>query len=111
MPNTYKTMGQAAPAANTDTVLYTVPASTQFIESTLSVCNRNIAGLTATFRVAVVPKGETLSNKHYVCFDQGLESRSTETLTLGLTLNAEDRIVVRGSTADLSFSLFGCEVS
>lgn len=111
MPNTYKTMGQAAPGANADTELYVVPALTQFVESSMTVCNRNTAGVAATFRVAVVPAGQSLSTKHYLVYDQMVDARSNATLTLGFTMAAGDKVYVRASSADLSFSLFGCEIS
>lgn len=111
MPNTYKVTGQAAPAANTDTEVYKVPAAMQFVKSTLTICNRNTTGITATFRVAVVPKGETLGNKHYIYYETPIESRGLKPITLGITMNADDKLYVRASTGDLSFSLFGCEIS
>lgn len=111
MPNTYKTMGQAAPGANSDTELYKVPLLTQFVESSLTVCNRNITGVAATFRIAVVPAGQSLATKHYLVYDQMLDARSSTTLTLGFTMGPEDKVFVRASSGDLSFSLFGCEIS
>lgn len=110
MANTYKTAGQSAPAANTDTNLYTVADAKQFVQSTLTVCNRNIAGAAATFRLAVVPAGQSLGNQHYLAYDQAIPARCTKPLTLGFTLNAGDKVIIRASSADLSFSLFGCEI-
>lgn len=111
MANTYKIAGQAVSSANTDTLLYTVPADTQFVESTLTVCNRNINGIMSTFRVAVVKSGEALSDKNYLVYDMPLEARATQSLTLGFTLGAGDKVFVRSSSGDMSFSVFGCEIS
>ena len=111
MPKVYKISGQAAPAADTDTVLYTVPALTSFVQSTLSICNRDKTGLIAEFRVAVVPSGESLSNKHYLRYDELIDFRASKTMTLGFTLATGDKVYVRASSPNLSFSLFGAELS
>ena len=61
MAATYKVLGQSAPSATTATSLYTVPASTSTIVSTLTVCNRDTTA--GTFRIAVRPAGATLAVK------------------------------------------------
>lgn len=109
MPTNYKVLGQSAPSATTDTTLYTVPASTQVVISTISVCNRGTSA--ATFRIAVRPNGAALANQHYLAYDVSLGVASVITLTLGVTLDDTDVITVRGSTADLAFSAFGSEIT
>lgn len=111
MPNSYKVAGQAAPAANTDTTLYTVPALAQFVSSSIVICNRNTAGVNSKFRIAVVPSGQTLANQHYLYYDQFVQDRETITKVIGISLAAGDKVVVRGDSADLSFTLFGSEIS
>ncbi len=110
MPSTYLTAGQSAPSANTDTTLYTVPASKSFVGSSIVICNRNTSSH-AKFRVAVVPSGETLGNEHYLFYDMFVEARDSIIKLLGLSLATGDRVVVRADSADLSFSLFGSELS
>jgi len=39
MATTYKVLGQSKPSAATNTTLYTVPASTAAVISTLAICN------------------------------------------------------------------------
>lgn len=107
MATTRKVLGQSAPAANTDTDLYVVPAATSTVTSTLVVCNRGATG--ATFRVAVRPAAATLANAHYVYFDIQLQPGDSFAATIGMTLAATDVVTVRSSTTDLSFSLFGEE--
>lgn len=109
MPQAYKVLGQAAPAATTDTTLYTVPAATSAVVSTLVVTNRDSG--TATFRIAVRPAGDTLANQHYVAFDTTILGNDSVCLTLGMSLAATDVVTVRGSTANLSFNLFGSEIT
>ena len=109
MPTIYKVLGQSAPSATTDTTLYTVPASTDAVVSTITVANRDSAS--ATFRIAVRPAGAALANQHYIAFDCSVGANDTTALTLGLTLDATDVVTVRASTANLSFSAFGSEIS
>jgi glucose-6-phosphate dehydrogenase assembly protein OpcA len=109
MAVSYKVLGQSAPGATTDTTLYTVPTSTEAVISTIVVANR--AGSAATYRIAVRPNGATLANEHYIAFDITVGAADSTTLTLGLTLDAADVITVRASTADLSFNVFGSEIT
>lgn len=109
MPTNYKVLGQSAPSANTDTTLYTVPASTQTVISTVNVCNRGSA--VATFRIAVRPGGAALANQHYQAYDISIDPNSTVPWTIGITLAATDVVTVRASTTDLSFTAFGGEIT
>jgi hypothetical protein len=108
MATTYKVLGQSAPAATTDTTLYTCPASTQTVISTISVCNRSTSG---SFRIAIRPNGASISNQHYIAFDAPIGANDSVFLTIGATIGASDVITVRGSTANLTFTAFGSEIS
>lgn len=108
MATLYKVLGQQAPAAETDTALYTVPAATNTVVSTLSVCNR---GVSTTFRVSVRPNAATLANEHYIVYDNYINAGDSVFLTLGITMDAADVVTVRAGTADMSFSLFGSEIT
>lgn len=108
MPTVYKVLGQANPAATTNTTLYTVPASTSTVVSTLSITN---LGVSTTFRIAIRPAGATLANLHYIVFDSSINAGQSVYLTLGISLAATDVITVFSGTANLAFSLFGSEVS
>ena len=106
---TYKVLGQSAPSATTATTLYTVPAATEVVVSTVTVCNR---GATAgTFRISVRPNGATLANQHYLVYDAEVGSTETKALTLGITMDATDILEVYASSANFSFSAFGSEIS
>jgi hypothetical protein len=109
MPVNYKVLAQSAPSATTNTTLYTVPSATEAVVSTLIVANR--ATTAATYRIAIRPDAATLANQHYIAYDVTVGAGDSTTLTLGLTLNAADVITVYASTADLSFSAFGSEIT
>lgn len=109
MPTIYKVLGQSAPSATTDTTLYTVPAATSTVVSTIVVANRD--STSATFRIAIRPAGATLANQHYVAFDCSVGANDSTALTLGLTLAATDVVTVRASSANLTFNAYGSEIS
>jgi hypothetical protein len=109
MPSAYKVLGQSNPAATTATTLYTVPVTKSAVASTLAVCNQGASS--ATFRVAVRPAGATLAATHYLVFDSSLTANDSAFLTLGITLATTDVVTVYASSASLSFSLFGSEIS
>lgn len=106
---TYKILGQQAPAATTAADLYTVPAATQAIISSITVSNRTTTA--ATFRISVSPAGAATANKDYLVYDTQIGSNGVVTLTLGITLAATDKIRVFASTANLSFNAFGSELA
>jgi hypothetical protein len=112
MPNTYKVLGQLAPANTTAATLYTVPSATSTVVSAITVANVTSGGTTALYRIAIRPAGATLEPKHYIAFDVTISPNDTITLVLGITLAATDVITVRTSVADtIAFSAFGCEIT
>lgn len=109
MAITYKVLGQSAPSATTNTTLYTVPAATSAIASTLIVCNQ--AASSATYRIAVRPAGATIAAQHYIAYDVTIAANSNTAYTIGMTLATTDVVTVYASSANLSFSLYGSEIS
>jgi hypothetical protein len=105
----YKVLGQAHPAGTSETDLYTVPADTQAIVSTLSISNTT--GSAANARVWVRVAGASTGNTNALMYDVPLAAHSIAAFTLGLTLAATDVVTVRGSSGGhLTFQLFGSEV-
>jgi hypothetical protein len=109
MATNYKVLGQSNPSATTATTLYTVPAATQTIVSTITVCNQTSTA--GTYRVAVRVAGAALAAAQYVAYDVSLPGNATDTLTLGVTLGATDVVTVYASAATFSFNAFGSELS
>jgi hypothetical protein len=105
----YKVLGQASPAAATYTDLFTSPSATETVVSTIVVANRQVGA--STFRIAVRPAGETLSDKHFIAYNVGIEASDSTTLTLGITLAPTDVVTVWSLTNMLSFSAFGTQIS
>jgi len=105
----YKTLGQVVPVAiNTDIDLYTVPAATSAVCSTLVVCSQ---GVGTTYSIAIRPAGAALDVKHWIIKDTALSANDSAFLTIGITLSTTDVITVSSSSTSVSFSLFGSEIS
>lgn len=109
MAEALKILGQAAPAAVTLSPLYTVPAATQTAVSTLQVCNRE--NVSATFRIAVAVAGAADAIAQYLYYDALVPANTSVSITIGITLASTDVVRVQASSSNLSFNLFGVEVS
>jgi hypothetical protein len=109
MAITYKVLGQINPSSNTATTVYTVPALTSTVLSTVTVCNQASVG--ATFRLAVRPSGESLAAKHYINYDTPVPANDTVSLTLGITLAATDVFTAYANSSSVSVNVFGSEIS
>lgn len=106
---TLKVLGQSNPSATTLTTLYTVPASTSTVLSTITVANQ--AASSGTFRVAIRPAGAGIAAQHYIAYDVTIPANDTIVLTLGITLATTDVVSVYASSANMSFNAFGSEIS
>jgi len=108
--NTYKRLGAVVVVANTDTGLYTVPASTSAIVSQLTVCN---LGATArTFRLANVDGAiGVVANEDYIAYDVPLAANDGVTYCIGLTMQAANTILVRANHAEVVFNCSGVEIT
>ncbi len=105
----YKVLGQSDPAATTLTDAYTVPASTEAVISSIQICNR--ASGAKTVRVSIAPAGAVDALLHYLLYDFSVAANVTHTLKLGVTLATTDVVRVYAITQDVTFSIFGVEIS
>jgi hypothetical protein len=109
MANAYKVLGQNDLPATTLTDVYTVPASTETVISTIVIANRTAAA--ESFRIAIRTGGDAVEDKHYIAYDVPIAANDSTTLTLGVTLEATDVLSVYASAVDLSVNVFGTEIS
>lgn len=107
MADTYKVLGQSAPGAASLTIVYTVPALTSSVVSTITIANRSATP--TAYRIAIRPAGAAIVNQHYIAFDIAIAGNETQTMTLGVTLAATDVVSVYNVLATLSFNVFGVE--
>lgn len=106
--STYKVLGQVDPVVTTLTTLYTVPALTQAVVSTIVVCNRG--GSATTYRISIAVAGAADNVKQYIAYDVAIAGNSTQTLTLGISLGPADVIRVYDGIATVTFTAYGVEI-
>jgi len=109
MATTYKILGQSSPAATSSTALYTVPAATSTVISSIVICNR--MSTTGTFRLSVGTSASAIDNSEYIAYDSSLSSNDSIALTLGMTIQSGKIISVYSSGSMMSFSVFGSEIT
>jgi hypothetical protein len=110
MATSYKSLGQLDLTTTSLTTLYTCPASTETVISTVIIANRNASA--TTFRLAIRVDGDAISNQHYIAYDVPVAANDSTTLTLGITLQATDVVTVSADDADrLSINVFGAEIT
>jgi hypothetical protein len=108
MATNYKVLGQSNPAATTNTTLYTCGTANGAVASTLTVCN---LGVSTNVNLAVRPAGATLANSQYIVYQAPVSANDTLFLTLGIALANTDVVTCYANTANISFSLFGSEIT
>lgn len=107
MATTAKILGKSKPAAITDTVIYTVPTSTQ-AQANLFICNQ--AATAETVRIALIEAAGTLSTDDYLLYDSEIPANFSRILT-GIALNAGEKISVRSTNGNASFVATGLEIT
>ena len=98
---------QIAVSAVTSTTLYTCPALTQTVTSSIIVCNRGT--VLSTFRIALRALGAAITNDSYLYFDVTIAANDTFVATIGLVLIPTDILEVYSSSANLTFQMAGQE--
>jgi hypothetical protein len=109
MAVSYKVLGQSKPAAATATTLYTVPSGAGNYAVISSLVVTNLTADLTNVRVAVRPAGETLEDKHYILYTNGVGPFQTQAFTIGITLAATDVVTVYDLSGKCSFNLYGSE--
>ena len=109
MATVRKVLGQVAASATTETDLYTVPAATSTVISSIVACNRGSSS--AALRVSIAVGGGATATKDYLYYDLIIPPNETFIATVGITLSTTDKVKVYASTGNLSFNLFGEEAS
>jgi len=106
---TKKVLGQSHPNATTATTVYTVPASTQAVVSSIVICNQSATA--TTFRIWIAVNGAGDGNTQYLYYDVSLPGNDTFVITIGITLGAADLIRAYVGAATVSINVFGVEIS
>jgi hypothetical protein len=90
--------------------MYTVPAATSVVASTLAICN--VTSSSVVCDVNVKPLGAATTAVHALMRSASIDPNATVFLTVGLTLATTDVISVRSATANaLAFHLYGTVIT
>jgi hypothetical protein len=117
MAVTYKVLGQVCPAnVNVLTPLYTVPANTETVVSSIVINDVGNAGGGFAVAIAVAGAADTIAQYIYGSPSVGafMDQDDTFVATIGITLGPGDVVNVRNISAaasELTFQLFGSEIS
>ena len=112
MAQSFKRLGAINPTANTQTNVYVVPAATEAVVSTVTICNQSASN--ASFSLIMMPASVFASPAgaaHFLIRGATVPAADSIILTIGLTANAGSVLVANTSNASISFAAFGSEIS
>lgn len=100
-------LGRAKPAANTQADLYTCPNGKATTCSTVLACNQGSGD--ALVRIATAKGGGAHDDMDYDYYDVTVPGRDTFAATIGIMLDATDKVRVTSNNGNVSFKLYGVE--
>jgi hypothetical protein len=109
MPTNYKILGQSNPSASALTTVYTVPANTQAVVSTITAANFGATSSNVSLSVHVANAAWAANMQ--IANNISVSTQNSLALTLGVTLGAGDTVRANCSTANIAVNIFGSEVS
>lgn len=112
MSNTYKVLGQINPIANTQSNVYVVPAATQVAVNSITISNQLSSN--ASYSLIVMPSNLYASQapaNTYLIRGGVIPGADAATLTLSLGLPAGAIIAANTNSSNISFSVFGVEIT
>ena len=110
MATNYKySQTQGTASTGTYATLYTTPAVTQAVISTIVICNTSAS--TATYRIGLDTTAGTPGASEWLVFDSVVAGNDSVCLTIGVCLDAEKFVRVSSSANTVTFSAFVSEIS
>jgi hypothetical protein len=112
MAQNFKRLGAINPSGNTQTNVYVVPASTEAVISTIAICNQSQVNV--SYSLIVMPPGSFNASANapdFVVRGAVVPAADSIILTIGLTANAGTVIAANTNNPNVSFSIFGSEIS
>lgn len=100
---------QGTAGLTTYATLYTTPAATQAVISSIVICNQSSSAI--TFRIGLDTAAGTPSASEFLVYDAAIAGNDTIALTLGVTLDASKYIRISSSANTCSFSAFVSEIT
>lgn len=109
MTDSLKVLGQSNPLASALTDAYAVPALRSAAVSSVFVCNQSSTPI--KFRISVAIAAAVDTPAQYLYYDVEIAANDSFIATVGVTLGATDVIRVYANSSQVSFNVFGVEVS
>lgn len=100
---------QGTAAVGTFATLYTTPAATSAVISSLVICNQSSSAITV--RVGLDTAAGTPGADEFLVYDASVAGNDTVALTLGITMDASKYLRVSSSANTISFSAFLSEIT
>jgi hypothetical protein len=108
----YKILGQVQPTGNILTTIYTVPAATNTMISTITICNQSPN--TVSVNVAANVSGSAVSTKNFIVSGYSLGAAETLVLEPRISLNVGSilsaNITGANASSNISINAFGVEI-
>ena len=108
----YKILGQVQPTGNTTTTIYTAPASTNTVITTIIVCNQSAN--TVNVNVSINLSGSAIATKNFIVTNYSLGGAETLVLEPRLSMNAATtlsaNITGANAASNVSVNAFGVEI-
>ena len=100
---------QGTASTGTFATLYTTPASTEAVISSLVICNQSSSAITV--RIGLDATEGTPGADEFLVYDASVAGNDTVALTLGITMDASKYLRVSSSANTISFSAFLSEIT
>lgn len=100
---------QGTSSTGTYSTLYTTPAATEAVISSLVICNQ--ASSDVTVRIGLDATEGTPGNSEWLVYDAVIAGNDTVALTLGVTMEAQKYLRISSSANTCNFSAFLSEIS
>ena len=108
----YKILGQIQTTANVLTTIYTVPASTNTVVTTITICNQSAN--TVSVNVAANVSGSAVSTKNFIVSGYSLGAAETLVLEPRISLNVGSilsaNVTGANAVSNVSINAFGVEI-
>ena len=100
---------QGTASTGTYATLYTTPAATEAVISSLVITNQSSSAVTV--RIGLDATAGTPGASEWLVYDAAIAGNDTVALTLGVTLSAQKFVRVSSSATTCNFSAFLSEIS
>ena len=108
----YKILGQIQTTANVLTTIYTVPASTNTVVTTITICNQSAN--TVSVNVAANVSGSAVTTKNFIVSGYAIGAAETLVLEPRVSLNVGSilsaNITGANASSNISINAFGVEI-